>query len=165
MRVKIESSWRKELADEFAQSYFNELTKFVKNEYKEGTVYPAPKNIFRAFELCPFDNVKVVILGQDPYHGPRQANGLAFAVDASEAIPPSLRNIFKEIQSDLGKPLVHTDGDLSLGEAGGVTPERDTHRPGTHCRLSSRPRMGIIHGWCHPRAFREARASRLYALG
>ncbi len=83
-------------------------------------MYPAPKNIFRAFDLCPFGKVKVVILGQDPYHGARQANGLSFAVDANEVVPPSLKNIFKEIGSDFGKPLVHTDGDLSRWAKQGV---------------------------------------------
>ena len=120
MEVTIEMSWKKHLQSEFAQSYFAELTQFVKEEYKKGTVYPAPKNIFRAFDLCPFEKVKVVILGQDPYHGARQANGLAFAVDASEVVPPSLGNIFKEIQSDLGKSLINTDGDLTRWAEQGV---------------------------------------------
>ena len=120
MDVKIEPSWKRELEDEFSQSYFEELTSFVKKEYQEGTVYPAPKNIFRAFELCPFDAVKVVILGQDPYHGERQANGLSFAVEKDMKLPPSLQNIFKEIASDLGSPLVHTDGDLSRWATQGV---------------------------------------------
>ncbi len=102
MEVQIEQSWKDKLEGEFEQEYFKELTEFVKNEYKEGKVYPAPKNIFRAFDLCAFDQVKVVILGQDPYHGPGQANGLAFAVDASIPYPPSLQNIVKEMQSDLG---------------------------------------------------------------
>ena len=112
MNVKIDSSWEKHLQNEFEKPYFTDLTTFVKKEYKEGIVYPAPKNIFRAFDLCPFEKVKVVILGQDPYHGQKQANGLAFDVDSGEAVPPSLKNIFKEIESDIGKPLVHTDGDL-----------------------------------------------------
>ena len=120
MEVKIEQSWKKHLQGEFTQPYFVELTQFVKEEYKKGAVYPAPKNIFRAFDLCPFEKVKVVILGQDPYHGARQANGLAFAVDASEVVPPSLGNIFKEIQSDLGKSLIHTDGDLTRWAEQGV---------------------------------------------
>lgn len=101
MNVKIEPSWAKHLQGEFEKQYFVELTEFVKREYREGEVYPAPKNIFRAFDLCPFDAVKVVILGQDPYHGVGQANGLCFAVNAETRIPPSLQNIFKEIQSDL----------------------------------------------------------------
>lgn len=120
MTVKIEPSWKEKLSGEFEKEYFKELTEFVKKEYQEGKVYPAPKNIFRAFDLCPFDRVKVVILGQDPYHGDGQANGLAFAVDEHTKIPPSLQNIFKEIESDLGKPLVHTGGDLSRWAEQGV---------------------------------------------
>jgi len=120
MEVKIDPSWAKQVRDEFEKPYFADLAAFVKEEYKNGTVYPPPKDIFRAFELCPFDNVKVVILGQDPYHGKRQANGLAFAVHEREAVPPSLQNIFKEIENDLGKSLVHTDGDLSRWAEQGV---------------------------------------------
>ncbi|MFZ2167802.1 MAG: uracil-DNA glycosylase [Minisyncoccia bacterium] len=120
MNVKIEPSWKEHLSGESEKEYFKELTSFVKKEYRDGAVYPAPKNIFRAFDLCPFDKVKVVILGQDPYHGDGQANGLAFAVDEHTKIPPSLQNIFKEIESDLGKPLTHTDGDLSRWAEQGV---------------------------------------------
>jgi len=122
MEVKINQSWKAHLADEFSQKYFEELTEFVKKEYKEGTVYPAPKNIFRAFDLCPFEKVKVVILGQDPYHGPRQANGLAFAVDEGVTIPPSLQNIFKEVESDTGMPCVASakKGDLTRWAEQGV---------------------------------------------
>lgn len=120
MNVRIDPSWAKHLESEFAKPYFADLTTFVKKEYLEAQVYPAPKHIFRAFDLCPFEKVKVVILGQDPYHGERQANGLAFAVDEKESVPPSLKNIFKEIESDLGKPLVHVDGDLSRWAQQGV---------------------------------------------
>jgi uracil-DNA glycosylase len=120
MEVKIDPSWKKYLSEEFEKLYFNELAEFVKKEYKDEVVYPPPKYIFRAFDLCPFGKVKVVILGQDPYHGKRQANGLAFAVDSGEAVPPSLQNIFKEIESDLGKSLIHRDGDLSRWENQGV---------------------------------------------
>ncbi len=120
MEVKIEESWKAHLKGEFEQQYFKELTEFVKREYKGGKIYPPPKNIFRAFELCSVDKVKVVILGQDPYHGEKQANGLAFAVDERVAVPPSLQNIFKEIASDLGAPLVHTSGDLSRWAEQGV---------------------------------------------
>jgi len=102
MEVQIEPSWKQKLAAEFEKPYFAELTAFVKKEYAGDRIYPPPKNIFRAFDLCPFENVKVVILGQDPYHGARQANGLAFAVDEHVPIPPSLNNIFKEIQNDVG---------------------------------------------------------------
>ncbi len=120
MEVKIEESWKEHLEGEFEQGYFKQLTEFVKNEYKEGAVYPAPKNIFRAFELCPFDRVKVVILGQDPYHGAGQANGLCFAVNEGVSLPPSLQNIFKEIENDLGKPLTNRSGDLTRWAEQGV---------------------------------------------
>ncbi|MES2014434.1 MAG: uracil-DNA glycosylase, partial [Patescibacteria group bacterium] len=120
MEVRLEESWKVKLKGEFEKPYFAELTAFVKTEYLKGAVYPPPKNIFRAFDLCPFEKVKVVILGQDPYHGAGQANGLSFAVGSSIRIPPSLQNIFKEIQSDVGKSLIHTDGDLSRWAAQGV---------------------------------------------
>ena len=103
MNVKIEPSWKQALAPEFEKPYFQELTEFVKKEYQSSTVYPPPKFIFNAFNHCTFDNVKVVIIGQDPYHGPGQANGLCFSVSDHIAIPPSLVNIYKEIASDLGE--------------------------------------------------------------
>ncbi len=102
MNVKIHESWKVHLQEEFEKPYFKELTEFVKSEYQNKKVYPAPANIFRAFELCPFEDLKVVILGQDPYHGDGQANGLCFSVSDEIALPPSLKNIFKEINSDLG---------------------------------------------------------------
>ncbi len=120
MQVKIDKSWREKLANEFDQSYFKELTDFVKQEYKDEVVYPAPKYMFRAFDLCPFDKVKVVILGQDPYHGAHQANGLCFAVNEGIKLPPSLQNIFKEIESDLGEPVIHKNGDLNRWATQGV---------------------------------------------
>ncbi len=101
MEVRIEDSWKQKLAPEFDKPYFEELTHFVKNEYTSGRVYPPAKLIFNAFYLCPFDNVKVVIIGQDPYHGPGQAHGLCFSVPEGIAFPPSLVNIFKEINDDL----------------------------------------------------------------
>ncbi|OKL41750.1 uracil-DNA glycosylase [Pontibacter flavimaris] len=105
MHVKIEESWQKVLQDEFEKPYFKELVSFVKDEYTSQKVYPPGNQIFNAFERCPFDKVEVVILGQDPYHGPNQANGLAFSVSEKVRTPPSLLNIFKEIKSDLGKDL------------------------------------------------------------
>jgi uracil-DNA glycosylase len=117
--VKIESSWKSALANEFDKSYFESLTSFIKEEYKTSKIYPPPKDIFRAFDLCPFNKVKVVILGQDPYHGRGQANGLCFAVHNGVAMPPSLQNIFKEIKVDLGvEPKA--DGDLSRWADQGV---------------------------------------------
>jgi uracil-DNA glycosylase len=118
--VKIEASWKKALKEEFGQEYFKQLRQFVKEEYQHSIVFPAPKNIVRAFELCPFDKVEVVILGQDPYHGPGQANGLCFAVGEKMSLPPSLQNIFKEIEADLGEKLKHRTGDLERWAKQGV---------------------------------------------
>ena len=120
MDVKIHESWNKHLAAEFEKPYFGELAAFVKKEYLNEKVYPPPKTIFRAFDLCPFEEVKVVILGQDPYHGRGQANGLCFAVGKGTLIPPSLRNIFKEIESDVGQPLKNQSGDLERWAKQGV---------------------------------------------
>lgn len=120
MDVKIDQSWREHLKGEFEKPYFSELAAFVREEYKSGAIYPSPKHIFRAFDLTPFEKVKAVILGQDPYHGPRQANGLCFAVGDGMTLPPSLQNIFKEIESDLGAPLVHRSGDLERWAKQGV---------------------------------------------
>lgn len=117
--VKIEESWKKRLAGEFEKPYFRALTDFVRGEYKAKRVYPPPRDIFRAFDLTPFDTVKVVILGQDPYHGPNQANGLCFAVHEGVRTPPSLQNIFKELESDLGRPIDHNP-DLSRWAKQGV---------------------------------------------
>ena len=100
MHVKIEDSWKSQVSDEFEKPYFKELTDFVKKEYLNEVVYPPPKAIFRAFDLCPFEKTEVVILGQDPYHGARQANGLCFAVDENTKLPPSLQNIYKEIDTE-----------------------------------------------------------------
>lgn len=102
MNVQIEESWRARLQPEFDKEYFKTLTDFVRDEYRQGAVYPPGKLIFNAFNLCPFDRVKVVIIGQDPYHGPGQAHGLCFSVNDGVAFPPSLLNIFKEIKSDIG---------------------------------------------------------------
>lgn len=135
--VKIESSWKAVLQGEFGEDYFKELTAFVRGEYQHAIVYPPPKNIFRAFDLCPFDKVEVVILGQDPYHGAHQANGLCFAVGEGTPLPPSLQNIFKEIESDLGQPLVHKTGDLERWARQGVLLLNATltvraHQAGSH---------------------------------
>src|SRR3990167_6930926 len=118
--VKIEASWKVVLQEEFGKDYFKTLTEFVRSEYQHAIVFPPPKNIFRAFELTPFDKVEVVILGQDPYHGPGQANGLCFAVGEGVALPPSLQNIFKEIESDLGQKVVNRTGDLERWAKQGV---------------------------------------------
>ena len=120
MDVKLDASWKEALQEEFGKEYFAKLAEFVRGEYTTAVVYPPPKSIFRAFDLTPFDKVKVVILGQDPYHGAGQANGLCFAVGTDTRLPPSLQNIFKEIESDLGQPLKNKTGDLGRGAKQGV---------------------------------------------
>jgi uracil-DNA glycosylase len=105
MHVKISESWKSRLQPEFDKPYFKELAEFIKNEYRSNTIYPPGKEIFNAFDKCSFEDLKVVIIGQDPYHGPGQANGLCFSVREGVRIPPSLVNIFKEIKSDLGKEI------------------------------------------------------------
>jgi len=105
MEVSLESSWQKALQAELEKPYFAELSQKVHESYLSGTVFPNPANIFTALELCPFAQVKVVILGQDPYHGQGQAHGLSFSVPDGTKIPPSLKNIYKEIASDLGKEI------------------------------------------------------------
>ena len=102
MDIKLEPSWKAALQGEFEKSYFRALTAFVRGEYLNAKVFPPPKFIFHALELCPFDAVKVVILGQDPYHGAGQAHGLSFSVPEKVAVPPSLQNIYKEITGDVG---------------------------------------------------------------
>ncbi len=118
MKVKIENSWEKELSEIFKQPFFKDLVTKVRNEYNN-IVYPEGKNIFRAFDLCPFNNIKVVILGQDPYHGPNQANGLSFSVNKGISLPPSLKNIYKELKYNYDD-FIYTDGDLSKWAENGV---------------------------------------------
>ncbi|MCI1741808.1 MAG: uracil-DNA glycosylase [Prevotella sp.] len=119
MDVKIEESWKKRLGAEFDQQYFVDLTNYVRQEYMHHTCYPPGKLIFNAFNLCPFEEVKVVIIGQDPYHEQGQAMGLSFSVPQGIMIPPSLVNIFKEIQMDLGTPIPE-NGDLTRWAKQGV---------------------------------------------
>lgn len=141
MNVQIENSWKERLADEFEKPYFKELTEFVRQEYKTQVCYPPGGLIFNAFNLCPFDQVKVVIIGQDPYHGPGQAHGLCFSVSDGIPFPPSLQNIFKEIQADLGKE-VPVSGNLTRWAEQGVLLLNATltvraHQAASHQR----------HGW------------------
>lgn len=138
MKVKIHSSWQKYLQSEFDKPYFEQLTSFVRQEYATQTVYPPGKLIFNAFDLCPFDNVKVVLIGQDPYHEPGQAHGLCFSVNDGIAFPPSLNNIFKEIQDDIGHPIPQ-NGDLTRWAIQGVLLLNATltvraHMAGSHQR-------------------------------
>lgn len=136
MSVKIEPSWHEHLKDEFEKPYFINLTNYVRQEYTSTTVYPPGPLIFNAFDNCPFEDVEVVILGQDPYHEPHQAHGLCFSVQDGVSFPPSLLNIFKEIHSDLGKPMP-VSGDLSRWARQGVLLLNATltvraHQAGSH---------------------------------
>jgi uracil-DNA glycosylase len=117
--IKIEASWQQALATEFTASYFIKLRDRVRNAYQETTIYPPPPQLFRAFNLCPLTQTKVVILGQDPYHGEGQANGLCFSVKAGIPLPPSLKNIFKELKSDIDMKMPE-NGDLSNWAKQGV---------------------------------------------
>ena len=119
MEIKIENSWKNVLNDEFEKDYFKYLLNFVKNEYASQIIYPKEKFIFNAFNECSFNNVKVVIIGQDPYHGEGQANGLCFSVNEGVKHPPSLKNIFKEMSSNVGKTIPKS-GDLSYLAKQGV---------------------------------------------
>lgn len=119
MDVRIAEDWKEILHEEFEKPYFRELVEFVRQEYASGTVYPAGRNIFRAFDKCPFDRLKVVIIGQDPYHGEGQANGLCFSVGAGVPLPPSLQNIFKEVATDTGR-AIPTSGELERWAEQGV---------------------------------------------
>lgn len=136
MEVKIEKSWKEVLKDEFEKDYFHKLTTFVREEYKSKTIYPKASKIFNAFNLCSFDKVKVVIIGQDPYHEPNQAHGLCFSVNENIALPPSLKNIFKEIKQDLNTEP-YPSGDLSRWANQGVfllnaTLTVEAHKAGSH---------------------------------
>lgn len=141
MDVRIEKGWKEQLKGEFDKEYFTRLTGLVRREYADPqlTIYPPASRIFSAFDLVPFDQVKVVIIGQDPYHGPGQANGLSFSVNPGIDIPPSLRNIFKEISADTGAPAP-ADGDLTRWARQGVLMLNATltvraHQPKSHSGL------------------------------
>jgi len=136
MDVKIDESWKEQLTEEFNKEYFIRLTEFVRNEYKAKTIFPPAKLIFNAFDHTPFDKVKVVILGQDPYHNVGQAHGLSFSVNDGVRIPPSLVNIFKEIHDDLGVPVANS-GNLTRWANQGVfllnaTLTVEAHKAGSH---------------------------------
>jgi uracil-DNA glycosylase len=143
MNIQIESGWEKVLSPEFSKPYFADLVKFIKSEYRQHTCYPKGKNIFAAFDNCPFSKLKVVIIGQDPYHGPGQANGLCFSVHDGIPHPPSLINIFKELETDISKPYPQS-GDLSYWAKQGVLLINATltvraHQAGSHQRKGWEP--------------------------
>ena len=136
MNVRIDESWRQVLQPEFDKPYFELLTDFVRHAYATRQCFPPAKHIFRAFDLCPFDKVRVVIIGQDPYHDVNQAHGLCFSVQESVPAPPSLVNIYKELNRDLGKPIP-TSGDLTHWAEQGVlllnaTLTVEAHKAGSH---------------------------------
>lgn len=136
MDVKIEESWKEQLKGEFEKEYFKQLTDFVRQEYQQRQIFPPGRDIFNAFAHCPFEKVKVVILGQDPYHEPGQAHGLCFSVKEGTPPPPSLVNIYKEIESDLGKPAPKS-GDLTRWADQGILLLNATltvraHQAGSH---------------------------------
>ena len=136
MNVRIDKSWNEQLASQWEMPYFESLANFVRQRYAQTTVYPPAGKIFAAFDACPFDKGKVVILGQDPYHGPGQANGLCFSVNEGVELPPSLVNIYNEISSDLGKAMP-SDGNLERWAKQGVlllnaTLTVDAHQAGSH---------------------------------
>jgi len=136
MNVKIEESWKRHIGDEFSKPYFADLAAFVHDEYRNGTCYPPGSLIFNAFNLCPFDSVKAVILGQDPYHEPGQAQGLCFSVNDGVAFPPSLVNIFKEIQADTGVSVPQSGSLVRWAEQGvlllNATLTVRAHQAGSH---------------------------------
>ncbi len=136
MDVKIESSWKQALQPEFDKEYFVKLTEFVRNEYKTRLTFPPASLIFNAFDQCPFDQVKVVIIGQDPYHGDGQAHGLCFSVNDGVAFPPSLLNIFKEIERDLGKSMPSSGNLIRWAQQGvlllNATLTVQAHMAGSH---------------------------------
>lgn len=136
MEVKIDESWKSALSEEWDKPYFKTLTDFVRDRYHSAKIFPPASRIFAAYDSCPFDDVKVVILGQDPYHDDGQANGLCFSVASDVKMPPSLLNIFKEIRDDVGTPIP-ADGDLSRWARQGVfllnaTLTVEAHRAGSH---------------------------------
>lgn len=141
MDVKIEQSWKDHIGAEFNKPYFEQLTVFVRDEYRRNVCYPPGRLIFNAFNLCPFDHVKVVILGQDPYHEPGQAQGLCFSVNDGVVFPPSLVNIFKEIETDTGAPVPQSGSLVRWAEQGvlllNATLTVRQHQAGSHQR----------HGW------------------
>jgi len=135
-KVRLHKSWLTRLEDEFSKPYFVNLTDFVREEYLQKKIYPPPARVFAALDDCPFESVRVVILGQDPYHGPGQANGLSFSVAKGIRTPPSLQNIYKELQSDLGLPIP-SHGDLTKWSTQGIlllnaTLTVEERRPGSH---------------------------------
>ena len=165
MNVRIAEDWKQVIGEEFDKPYFAELAQFVRDEYSSRRIFPAGRNIFRAFDKCPFDDLKVVIIGQDPYHGEGQANGLCFSVGDGVPFPPSLQNIFKEVHDDTGVPVPQSGNPRPLGGAGRAAAERRAYGARTRSRLACRTRLGAVYrrrGASH----KPAQTQRsIYALG
>ena len=178
--VDIEASWKQHLEGEFTKPYFIQLTESVRNEYRNGLCFPPGKLVFNAFNLCPFDKVKVVILGQDPYHEQGQAMGLSFSVPEGIMLPPSLQNIYKEIQNDLGKPIpvsgktrrvaaeCHADGACAYSQQSSNFGLAELHRRryrGSQC--PSRTRCLYALGWFCPleKAIDRCQSPLYYRIG
>lgn len=160
MNINLNETWREILSSEFEKEYFQYLSAFIDEQYENNTVYPSQNDIFLAFNLCPLDNIKVVIIGQDPYHNINQAHGLCFSVNDGEKLPPSLRNIFKEIESDLNISIPKS-GNLSRWATQGVlllnaTLTVNSHSPNSHSKkgwekftdmvikIISREKQGVV---------------------
>ena len=164
MNVQIEDSWKAHLQPEFDKDYFYTLTNFVREEYGKYAIYPPGKLIFNAFNLCPFDKVKVVIIGQDPYHGPGQAHGLCFSVNDGVPFPPSLVNIFKEIKADIGTDAPPT-GNLTRWAEQGVLLLNATLTVRAHQAGSHQNRGWETYRCRHPYSCRRTGAFGLYIMG
>ena len=172
MDVKIASDWKEILSEEFEKPYFRELTDFVRQEYASRRIFPRGSNIFRAFDKCPFDKLKVVIIGQDPYHGEGQANGLCFSVADGVPFPPSLQNIFQEVADDTGSPIPPSRNPRTVdrqsrpvGRTGRAATQCRADGPGARSGLPRRTRLGNFHR-CGRAGHRTAQARhRLHAVG
>ena len=162
--VQIEPTWKAQLEGEFTKPYFEQLTQAVRQEYTAGVCYPPGKLIFNAFNLCPFDEVKVVIIGQDPYHEPGQAHGLSFSVQDGVQFPPSLQNIFKEIQQDLGTEIPFS-GNLERWARQGVLLLNATLTVRAHIANSHSALGWQVYRCGHQGAGCTARTSGVYAVG
>lgn len=165
MDVKIEESWKALLQEEFDKPYFAELIAFVKNEYAQTRIFPPGKLIFNAFNHCTVDNTKVVILGQDPYHGPGQAHGLCFSVPEGIEQPPSLQNIFKEIHDDLGTPVPRSGNLERWSDPGGTAAQCNAYRTGPPSRFAPEQRLGNFHRCRYPQDRRKERTPGIPVVG
>jgi len=165
MEVRIEKSWKKVLQPEFDKPYFADLVQFVRTAYAKGKIFPPAPLIFNAFDQCPFDDVKVVIIGQDPYHGPGQAHGLCFSVNDGVEFPPSLINIFKEIERDLGIPFPSSGSLIRWANQGVLLLNATLNSAGTQGRLTSRQRLGNVYRCRYQNSCRKKAGFSIYALG